>query len=166
MKKIVVLFILTACSSTPEINHEKLATIAFETPSEWRRHEIMRVGGQAAEWRPTNNKRRESINVVRNELSPHVAAANPSYLASLVAQAHTSLADARILSTTTIATKHGLTGVRVTLDFVPAGMKERYRRVHVLLVEDRALVNVIYTARQPDSRALDVVLESIRHEEG
>jgi hypothetical protein len=65
-----------------------------------------------------------------------------------------------------VRTKHGLTGARLSVDFVPQGQTATYHRVHVLLVEDKALVSVIYTAREPNAETLDLVLETIRHEEG
>jgi hypothetical protein len=75
----------------------------------------------------------------------------------------------RASKATPLKTARGLSGARIDVDFVPAGLTERYHRVHVVLADaDGALVHVLYTAKKPDGdlKALSIVLDTIHHEEG
>jgi hypothetical protein len=164
--KRLLLVMLASCSGSLENKHEDLASLSFDIPAEWQRTDFVQRGVHIAQWAPNANRRRESVAIVRNELSPQVAAADANYLASLLAQSQQSLANARVSAVTNVSTKHGLSGARLSVEFVPPGQTATYHRVHVLLVEDRALFNVIYTAREPNAETLDLVLETIRHQEG
>lgn len=166
MNRLAILLVVIGCGGASETQHEQVATLSFDVPANWTRSDFHQRGGQIAQWAPEQNKRHESVTIVRTELSPQIATADESYLASLLVQAQLSLAKSNVSSVQHVSTKHGIVGVRLSVDFVPPGSTEVYHRVHVLLVENRALVNVIYTAREPSTDALALMLDTLRHEEG
>ena len=108
----------------------------------------------------------EALTIVRTDQSPQIARAGRERLAQLLAQAQFSLPHVRTTAVTPVTTAKGLSGIRVTIDFVPAGESVIYHRVHVLLVDGDALVSVLYTAREPEQHALELVLDTIHREEG
>jgi hypothetical protein len=166
MKWLVMLALLVACSGSNEMKHEQLGPLTFDVPVEWDRADFEQRGQQIAQWTPSENGRSESLVVVRYELSPQVAGADEAYLSSLLAQAQLSLPKARMSSVKHVTTKRGISGVQLAVDFLPPGHTETYHRIHVVLVEDKTLVSVIYTAKQPDPSTLELMLATLHHEEG
>lgn len=142
------------------------ASLVFDVPENWQRVDYSRRGVATAVWQPDDNDRKESITVIRTEQSPAVAKAGAVGIEPYLAAAQRSLLNARVSKTKRITTPQGLEGARVELDFVPQGMSETYRRVHVVLADGSSLVHVLYTAKQPDrdTDAIGVVLENLKHE--
>lgn len=93
-----------------------------------------------------------------------MATAGPAAIEGLLASAQ--VPGAKISATGPVKTEHGLSGVRIELDYVPPGMKHSYHRVHAVLVDGSTLVHVLYTARTPDPtlETFNQVLATI-HEE-
>jgi hypothetical protein len=166
MRAAFLMLVVAACSGADTVREETLGTVAFDVPGEWQRDTVERRFGQQAEWRPTSNDRHEALTIVRSEQSPQIARADRDYLGKLLVQAQLSLPGARATQVSPIVTTKGLAGLRLSVAFVPPGEKTVYHRVHVLLVDGDALISVLYTARDPEHRTLDLVLETIHHEEG
>ena len=157
-----------ACTGAPD-QHVRLGTLAFDVPGGWHDTRETRRGVLTAVWAPEDNARKESVTVIRSELAPNVAGAaaqSPALVAQLAEQAQAGLADARITPATTYTVASGLAGVRLDVEFVPPGLRERYHRVHIVLVDRTALVHVLYTARSAEANppALGLVLRSLREE--
>ncbi len=72
------------------------------------------------------------------------------------------------LTTTPIASDHGLSGVEVEIAFIPPGQSTRYHRVHAALLDGNRIVHVLYTAADPDPAltTFKQVIASLQHEEG
>jgi hypothetical protein len=155
---------MAACSSG-SAHHIQLATLGYDIPADWNDQDTVLRGVTTSVWTPPDNPRHESITVIRSERSPAVAAASFGTLAQLVTDAQAP--GAQLSGIRPFVTKSGLRGVRVEAAYVPRGLTAQYRRVHVVLVDQSVLVHVMYTAQTPDPEldALDVVLDSIRHEE-
>ncbi len=166
---------LAACgngnASYPErdTQHAKLGSLGFEVPSEWHNELTTQPGLDSVTWTPaaTSNERKESVVVIRSERSPIISKAGQPALERMLAGAQKSLRNARISTVTPITTGEGLTGARIEVDYVPPGLAATYHRVHVMVLDGSAVINVLYTARDPDPNleVLDIVLASIRHEE-
>jgi hypothetical protein len=171
MKRVAVLMLVAVaagCSSSDSIAIQsvEVASLAFDIPADWQRHDANRRGVAISEWVPEDNERKESVTVIRTETSPAVAKADVSALTPLLAAAQKSLPQVRASRVTPVTTARGLSGARIEVDFIPPGMKQSYHRIHVVLVDGSgALVHVLYTARSPNRKALDLVLDSIRREE-
>ncbi|MDB4955978.1 MAG: hypothetical protein JWO36_3547 [Myxococcales bacterium] len=165
----IVAFVTAAsCGSSSSHQHVQLTKLSFDVPGDWTHTESKGRGIVTSVWTPSEgNDRRESITIVRSELSPAVANAGVSTLDRLLTSAQASLHDAKISSVTQTTTTNGLAGARIETDYVPPELHVRYHRVHVVLVDGSALVNVLYTARDPDANlaAFNLVLSTIRHEE-
>lgn len=156
----------TLGNDAPAREHVTFASLAFDVPAQWQRTDQTRRGVATAVWQPEDNDRKESITVIRTDLSPAVAKAGASAIELYLAHAHRSLPHARTSKVQRITTAKGLDGARVDLDFTPPGQNENYRRVHVVLVDGSSLVHVLYTAKHPDRDlgALGAVLDNLHHE--
>jgi hypothetical protein len=158
----------SACSSGESFPRVRVkhASLAFDIPADWQRTDQNQHGVATAVWQPDDSDRKESITVIRTELSPAVAKAGASGIEPYLAAAQRSLPDARVSKTKRITTAKGLHGARVDVEFTPQGQSEPYRRAHVVLVDGSALVHVLYTALEPDRDfdALGVVLDNLQHE--
>jgi hypothetical protein len=160
-----------ACGGSTALDTDTvtLGSLTFDVPAAWQRADTQRRGVLTAEWVPADNAGKESVTVIRTELVPAVAKAGPQALTPLLRAAQQALADVRASRVTELTTVRGMKGARIDVEFRPPGQAERYRRVHVVLVEPSglALVHVLYTARTPSGSPspLDVVLDTIRREE-
>jgi hypothetical protein len=140
----------------------QLASLTFDVPASWERHDANRRQVEISEWAPDQNPRRESITVIRTLTAPAVASAGQVALPPLLAASQKALANARTSRVTSVTTDKGLAGARVEVDFVPPGLKATYHRTHVVLLDGfGALVHVLYTAREPNAATLNAVLASI-----
>lgn len=162
----LVLVTMPACSSDSiETQSVEVASVAFDVPATWQRHDANRRGVAIAEWIPDENGRKESVTVIRTETSPAVAKAGTASVEPLLIAAQKSLANVRASRVKRVTTARGMSGARVDIEFVPSGLEDRYHRTHVVLVDGSALVHVLYTARAPNAAVLELVLASIHHEE-
>ena len=160
--------LFTGCAASNEElarEHAKLESLELDVPANWQRTDRMRSGVATATWQPEDNERKESVTVIRTELSLAVAQAGAVAIEPYLAHAQRSLPQARTSAVKRISTAKGLQGARVDVDFVPQGQHERYRRVHVVLVDGSSLVHILYTAQHPDHdlAALGVVLDNLHH---
>jgi hypothetical protein len=161
----------TACKVDTPLAREKaqLHDLSFDVPLGWQRIDKAHPGLETAEWRPQDTENyKESITVMRTELAPAVAKAGEPALEPYLRAAQRSLPDIHMLDVKHVATSKGLTGVRVDVDYVPPGLKDRYRRSHAVFVDGTQLVHVLYTARHDDAdpAVLDLVVENLAHKEG
>ena len=163
---------VAGCGSSGSARQKaQLASLTFDVPAAWQHDDSHARGVATTVWHPAadDNERRETVTVIRSELSPAVAKAGAATISRLVARAQGALHDARVSAVTPVTTAHGLAGVRLEVDYVPPGLRQRYHRVHVVLADPDglALIHVLYTARTPDDEldALNLVLGSIRHGE-
>lgn len=155
------------CQDTPiPSQHVELGRLSFEVPADWRRHDGWRDGALTASWTPPTNERKESVTVIRASHPDRRPAA--SILATIQQQlvsAQASLRGARIGRVQPLTTDKGLAGARLDVGFQPNGIEQRYRRVHVVLIEDAAtLVHVLYTAAdpRPDQDVVQLVLDTLK----
>lgn len=161
---------LIACSSTSSRQHASFAKLSFDMPEDWAPRESTRRGTATSVWTPADNDRHESLTVIRSQLASVVAQAGSPTLDNLVASVDGGLPGATVARAVPLFTTSGLAGVRTEIDYVPPGQRERYHRVHVVLVdrEKASLVNLIYTAKAPaeNLEALNLVLATLREGEG
>jgi hypothetical protein len=165
LKRVIAVLALVAagCGDSADATQSvQLASLTFDVPAGWERHEANRRDVEISEWAPDQNPRKESITVIRTQTAPAVAKAGLSALPPLLAASQKGLANARASRVTSVTTERGLAGARVDVDFVPPGLKTTYHRIHVILLDGSgALVHVLYTAREPNATALNAVLSSI-----
>lgn len=163
-----------SCSERPSLldrESVKLEHLCFEVPSSWHRADTARRGVVSAEWTPDDNDRRESVVVLRTQLSPAVAQAGGPSVERLLVDAQRSLPGAHTSAVSPIITSRGLIGARLDVDFTRPGTSTKLRRTHVVLVDgagdSATLVHVLYTAQHPDPAhvALNDVLDTIHSEE-
>jgi len=93
-----------------------------------------------------------------------VANASSEELSLLLDKAQPRLGNPIIVSRSALMAHNGLAGRQVEIDFTPQGLEHRYRRVHATLVDGKKLIHIIYTARDPNSDVVSIVMNSIRHE--
>lgn len=162
MKRLILLALMAACSSSgPALDTATIGSLSFGVPSGWERKELSNHDRAMAEWTPAadDNERKEALTVVRTE-RPAMAKATPRQLQRSLADAQRHLPLGTFSAPTSFTTRHGLRGVRVEGQFVPPGRGTPYRRIHAVLVDGTALVNVLYTARELDRESFDAVLDS------
>lgn len=159
----------SGCSSDSDeiaTQNVKLASLSFDVPAEWDRHDANRRAGEISEWSPDDNVRKESITVIRTQTSPAVAKAGVSALTPLLAASQKSLTNVRASRVTELTTARGVSAARIDLDFVPPGSKTSYHRIHAVFIDGKgALVHVLYTALKPNAKAFEMVLSSLRNGE-
>jgi hypothetical protein len=161
---------LAACSGTSTRQSVKFSRLSFEMPEDWSHKDTLLRGSATSVWTPDDNVRKESVTVIRTIFAPAVAQAGSPALDSILANAESSLPGAKAMPVAPFLTRSGLPGARIDVEYVPPGQRERYHRVHVVLVdhERSSLIHVLYTARTPDAElsVLDTVLATIREGEG
>jgi hypothetical protein len=163
----MALLAASACSTDAVATQRaQLASLSFDVPADWERHDANRRSVEISEWSPDENPRKESITVIRSQTSPAVAKAGVSAWEPLLAASQKSLTNVRASRVTRLTTARGISAARVELDFVPAGAKQSYHRIHAVLVDSTGtLVHVLYTAQQPNPKVFDAVIHSLRNEE-
>lgn len=164
----LVLVALVACGRSSSRQRVDFAHLTFELPGDWGHHDASRRGVVTGVWTPKDNERKESVTVIRSELAPVTAHGDPAALSQLIEGAQAALVDAQVSKPIAVKTQSGLSGVRIDVSYLPPGARERYHRVHVVLVDGSSLIHVLYTAKSPDPQltALDSVLGTIRDGEG
>lgn len=165
MKYLLLAVAVSACGGSSSYQHVRIAQLGFDIPGEWHAQDTTWRGLVTSTWTPEDNDAKESLVVMRSERSPVVATAGAATIQRLLVAAQPP--GARMSPLKPVVTAHGFAGTRVDLDFTPAGLRERYHRVHIVLVDGESLVHVLYTARRPDEaqRTLNIILASIREED-
>ena len=159
-------------SSGAEGQPAKLGSLSFEVPADWTRTDTTVEGSMTSVWTPdpSANSRKESVTVIRSELSGPRGKPALAMIDRLLAGAQGTLRGAKISPVTSITTDQGLTGRWIEISFQPSSSSQRYRRIHVILVDAdaSALVHVLYTAATPEEGldAFHLVLDTIRRQEG
>ncbi len=153
------------CGSTGST--AELESLEFEIPASWQRTDT-HVGTTAtAVFEPEGpNPAKQSITVIRAELGPIATKYSTQQLAGLLEAAQTTLPQGRTSRLAPLATERGLSGLRIEVDYVPAGLGRRYHRIHALLMDGTALVHVLFTAVEPaaDQAVFQRVVDTL-HEE-
>ena len=150
----------------------RLGSLSFEVPVDWKRTDSTFDGGMTSVWTPdpSANSRKESVTAIRSVPSTQRGKPAPAMIDRLLAGAQGTLRGAKTSPVTSITTDQGLTGRWIDVSFQPSTSSQRYRRIHVVLVDadPSALVHVLYTAATPDEGldAFHLVLDSIRRQEG
>lgn len=152
-----------SCNSTSRQKVE-FAHLEFDMPGDWQHQDQSFKGVATTTWMPEDNvDAKESLVVIRTELVPALGQTSEAQLAALLEHAQ-QFAGARVSPVVAAKTASGFVGARAEVDYVPPGLTERYHRIHVMLVDDGALLHVLYTAKRPDPQltALNTVLATIR----
>ncbi len=159
----VLVTVFTGCSSSgPSLERASIGSLAFATPSGWAKRDLSNRQRTMFEWAPSadDNDRKESLTVVRAD-RPATAKATAEQLQRFLAGAQRGMAAATFSTPQSFTTRHGFRGVRVEGDFMaPQAGGARYRRIHAVIVDGTSLVNVLYTAREPDRENFDAVIDS------
>jgi len=154
-----------------DLTSASLGGYAFDVPADWHRSDAKAARATTATWTPDveGNDAKESLVVIRTQLTPALETAGMPYLEHLLADAQHELPQFQPThAVTTFSTTRNLSGARVEVDFVPAGKKRTYHRVHALLLDGNSLIHVLYTAARPDYRqdAFNAVVNSVHRGEG
>lgn len=157
---------LASSCSVKSKQHVEWAHLEFDVPGDWTHHEKIFKGVATSVWTPfEGNDGKESLTIIRTELVPNTAHATEAQIADLLRRAQNFGK-----ATTPIAVNlpSGLSGARVEVDYVPPGLHDKYRRIHVVLIDGASLVHVMYTAKTIDAQftTLNFVLGSLREGEG
>lgn len=162
MKKAAFIVITLVGCSSPRNDFEaaQFDDFSLAVPSGWVSKDLTTRQRRMIEWQPVENPRKESVSVSRSE-RPAVASAGTARLQQLIAQAQRTLPSGRFSSPMPFATTGGLVGVRIDGEFTLSGQTTPYRRFHATLIDGTGLVNVMYTARDPDPAAFEVVVNTL-----
>lgn len=169
MKRALLLLLLGGCvdASTPmAYQSTAVGKFTYLAPADWKHVDRVEPRRDRIEWSPDNNLQKEMITVIRSEISPALLAAGTPALEGLLMKAQQELPGAKLGQPITSVTTEGLKFVEVQGDFLPAGRTQRYTRIHAIVVGKEAIVHVLYTALDPDRRAFELVINSIRSGEG
>jgi hypothetical protein len=157
-----MLYLAAACSSSSSaVERATIGSLAFDAPGGWTRRDLSTHQRAMVEWRPADHEREESVAVVRVE-RPALAKGKDSQLERLLQEAQANLPRGTFGQPARFSTKHGLWGVRIEGELVQPGQTVPVHRLHAVLVEGTALVHVIYTARELDREAFELVVDSMR----
>ena len=160
------LVVASACSSSgPALDKATIGNLAFGAPSGWEKRDVSNKQRAMLEWVPSadDNDRKESITVIRAD-RPATAKATPAQLQHMLVEAQRGMTNATFAAPVSFTTRHGFRGVRVEGEFAPPGQSVRYRRIHAAFVDGTTVVNVLYTARDPDLENFESVLDSFFRE--
>lgn len=168
MNRLAVLAtIVIGCSSSgPSLEKASIGSLGFGTPSGWAKRDLSNRQRAMFEWAPSvdENERKESLTVVRAD-RPATAKSTSEQLQRFLADAQRGMTGASFTAPQSFTTRHGLRGVRVEGDFIaPQAGGARYRRLHAVIVDGTSLVNVLYTAREPDRENFEAVIDSFFRE--
>jgi hypothetical protein len=162
MTRVVLLAVLVACSSSePNIEAAQFDDYRLFLPEGWTSKDLSLRGKPMLEWTPVDNKRKESLSLLRVE-RPALAKAGVGKIRELVVTAQRGLPSGRFSPATIFATKTGLVGVRIEGDFIPEGQSRRYRRMHATVIDGAStLLHFSYTSLDPDPRAFELALGTL-----
>ena len=165
--RLLLVFALCSCGSSAE-PPASLGDLRYAAPPSWQQHDINDRERLIARWVPDDNVNKESISVIRTQLRPTLKSAQAPAFESLLAEAQKTLPNGHVSAPTMLRTSKGLSAIRIDADFVPAGLRASYHRVHAIVVDGSALVHVMYTAKTPDPdlKIFHLVLDTIHREEG
>jgi hypothetical protein len=163
-RALLLLGVLASCGSPPTAQLATIDDLQYAIYTDWESRDHSTRQRQQIEWTPNENEGKESISVLRTA-RPGVTSGGSlrgiERVEQLLDQAQRSLRG-QFSRPARFRTQHGFAGVRVEGEFLPPGRSDRYRRIHAVLVDGDALVHVIYTARKPERRVFDIVIESLR----
>jgi hypothetical protein len=172
VKRIVALAAIALAASCGSMAKSRqnvdFVNLRFDMPGGWSHADHVFKGVATSIWTPEDNETsKESITVIRTELAPVMEHASEAQLLALLEGAQ-KFRGAKVGAAAATTTASGFRGARVEVDYVPPGLRDKYHRVHVVLVDGRSLVHVMYTAKIPDPQltALNTVLGTIRQGEG
>lgn len=168
MNRFILFAVATmGCSSSgPSLEKATIGRLTFGTPSGWAKRDLSNPQRAMFEWAPSTdeNERKESLTVVRAD-RPATAKSTQEQLQQMLAGAQRGMVGASFSAPHPFTTRHGLRGVRIDGDFVvPQAAGARYRRIHAVIVDGTSLVNVLYTAREPDRETFEAVVDSFFRE--
>ena len=167
MRAALALVVLAGCSSVREGNPTTFEDLSLWVPYGWQAREVPSpVARHAMEWTPSDNEAKESLTLLRTEPRAAFAQHGATAIAPYLAQAQAQLPRASFAAPQPFASQHGLRGVRIEGQFVPPGQTVPYRRLHAIVPVDDHLLHVIYTAREPDREAFDLVLDTLQKRGG
>ena len=157
----------TACSSSPSGDPATIGNLTYVVPSGWSSKDLSNPQRAMFEWTPppADNEHKESVVVIRTERAA-LAKSATGHVTRLLEDAQKNLPGGTFGPPASISTRFGFHGAKVEGKFTPAGQTVTYRRIHAVLVDDKHLVHVVYTAREADGDHFETVLESIRWNQG
>ena len=148
---------IVSCSSGPSVDRATLGNLEYAVPSGWSSRDLSTRGRSIVEWKPSGGDD-ESITVVRAE-GPALAK-RPARVRKLLEEAQHGLPSGSFTNPNPLTTRSGLRGFRVDGTFTPYGQTEPRQRIHAVLVDKKALVHVVYTAREVDRETFETVVDS------
>jgi hypothetical protein len=159
---LVIVGLLGCATGSEEVGViERLGPLELAPPAGWTAREL---APDTREWVPARNDRRESVTVI----------IGPKFLGGAeraFRQTRTALGllpEGRIVGSTKLSTKSGLSGMQFDVKFRPlTGGGREYRRSHVVLFANDQTFHVLYTTgdSEPTGSTLAHVLDTI-HLEG
>ncbi len=152
MRTLLVLA-LVGCStpSPPGQNVIHLAGLDFQASLEgWTHKDAKEIGRVASRWTPDANPNKESISIIRAPSPPRLHEATIETLTELLESAQGVMPEGSVHAPVSGQTKQQLPEVEIAADFVPAGLRASYHRVHAMILDGNTLIHVLYTARTPD----------------
>lgn len=168
MSRAMLVFLLaSACGANeaPKTQTATLGDLAYEIPAGWKHFDTKTPRAASSEWTPASNERRESVDVIRTEVSPKMRHASREEVEEVLTRAARGLENAKVTSISQLTSPYGFVGARVELDYTPHGLGRTYHRVHAVLLDGGKLIHILYTAQNPDFDAVSIVINSIHHEE-
>jgi hypothetical protein len=150
-----------------ETQESRLGDLAYSVPAGWTHHDGQTRTRTSSEWTPPSNDRKESVDVITTQISPALAKAGPSAIEDLLRQAQTGFGStAKISLASRLTSPSGFVGAQIEVEFVPPSVGRTYHRMHGVFLDGDRLINVLYTAVDPDFDTFAIVVNSLHHGEG
>lgn len=163
MKRQVLLALaFSGCAASASLEQPTLAgNIEIRAPTGWSAHDYSENAHTVLQWTapPDDDARGTSVLVARVERSP-LANVTDMELGQWLANAQQKLPRASFGKPIPFVTGNGFPGVRIEGEFVPPNRHAAYRRLHAVIVDNTALIHLIYTAKQIDRGNFDAIVES------
>ncbi|MCW5803058.1 MAG: hypothetical protein KIT31_11785 [Deltaproteobacteria bacterium] len=160
---ILAFALLTGCAGRePAAQRVSFGPLDVALPADWA---VSKQTDNKVTWAPPDNARKESLSLTRTAPREALAKAGPAAIERFLVDAQKSLPGASFGLPTHFTTPSGMMGVRIEGDFLPSDGSQRYRRVHAVLVDgvgDGALLHAVYTAAEPDSQPMRILLDSLQ----
>jgi hypothetical protein len=168
MKRLVFVMVsaisvLASCNTPgPSVDHQTLGKLGYSTPQGWQSKDQSLPRRPIIVWTPSDrNDGKESVTVMRTEELPALTKAGTGYIQRYLNEAQKGLPQGKFSEPVSFTSKYGFVGVRIEGEFVPPGSKQKYRRIHAVLIDGNSLIHVMATGVAVDRDAFEIVIDSL-----
>lgn len=165
---LVLVAILASCGeSAPAVSWQTVEGLQYAVPLGWSVRDQSEQTRKILVWTPDDNDQKESVTIIKTQSLVSTTNGGLPRLQGLLAAASAGLPASSFTKPTKVVTSRGLVGMRVDGQFVPSAIAAPYRRIHVVMLDGRALIHLLFTSKDmtAEPEGLRIVLETLHRTE-